>query len=148
MNPFCPSHQMATVLRETGKSRISCIRVIVSRRGGACKRALANGQKLRQIEGMPIPVDFLRVVLGLLCVFFAHFLGRSIVRVRRGLPVRGLYGWVIRTAITGGAILWHRGLDNVAIVAFTLAAASLAVGVWDEQRPKKQEDLTKAIFGG
>ena len=96
---------------------------------------------------MPIPVDFLRVVVGLFCLFFAHFLGRSMVRVRRGQNPRGLYGWVIRTAITAGAILWHRGLDGVAIVAFTLAAASLVVGAWDEQRPKKQEDLTREIFG-
>jgi hypothetical protein len=33
------------------------------------------------------------------------------------------------------------------IVAFTLSAASLVVGIWDEQRPKKQEDLTREIFG-
>ena len=97
---------------------------------------------------MPIPVDFLRVVLGLLCLFFAHFLGRSIIRVRRGLPARSLYGWLIRTGIAAGAILWHRGLDGVAIAALTLGAASLVVGAWDEQRPKKQEDLTKEIFGG
>jgi hypothetical protein len=97
---------------------------------------------------MPIPVDFLRIVLGLLCLFFAHFLGRSIVRVQRGSPARGLYGWLIRTAITAGAILWHRGLDGISIGALTLAAAVLVVGVWDEQRPKKREDLTKEIFGG
>ena len=96
---------------------------------------------------MPIPMDGLRVVLGLLCLFFAHLLGRSIVRARRGQGSRSLYGWLIRTAITAGAILWRRGLDNIAVVAFTLAAASLAVGMWDEQRPKKQEDLTKEIFG-
>ena len=89
----------------------------------------------------------LRVLLGLLCLFFAHFLGRSIVRVRRGQRVRGLYGWLIRTMITAGAILWHRGLDTIAIAIFTLAAASLVVGVWDEQRPKDEEDLTKEIFG-
>jgi hypothetical protein len=29
-----------------------------------------------------------------------------------------------------------------------LAAASLVVGVWNEQRPEEQEDLTKEIFGG
>ena len=89
----------------------------------------------------------LRVLLGLLCLFFAHFLGRSIVRVRRGQRARSLYGWLLRTVITAGAILWHRGLDTIAIAIFTLAAASLVVGVWDEQRPKDQEDLTKEIFG-
>jgi hypothetical protein len=69
------------------------------------------------------------------------------VRVRRGSPARRLYGSLIRTAITAGAILWRRGLDGVAIGAFTLAAASLVVGAWDEPRPKKPEDLTKEIFG-
>ncbi len=97
---------------------------------------------------MPIPLDVLRVVLGLLCLLFAHYLGRSIVRVRRGQRARGLYGWLVRTAISGGAILWNRGLDGISIAAFTLAAASLVVGVWEEQRPKKQEDLTREIFGG
>ena len=29
-------------------------------------------------------MDFLRVVLGLFCLFFAHYLGRSIVRARIG----------------------------------------------------------------
>ncbi len=96
---------------------------------------------------MPIPLDFLRVLLGLLCVFFAHFLGRSIVRMRRGSSARSLYGWLVRTAIAAGAILWRRGLDGISIGVFTLAAAVLVVGVWDEQRPKKQEDLTKEIFG-
>jgi len=96
---------------------------------------------------MPIPLDFLRVVLGLFCLFFAHFLGRSIVRVRRGQNVRSLYGWLIRTGIAAGAILWHRGLDGISIAVLTLAAAALVVGAWDEQRPKKQEDLTKEIFG-
>jgi len=69
------------------------------------------------------------------------------VRAGRGLGARSMYGWLLRTAITAGAILWGRGLDGIAIVAFTLAAASLAVGMWEEQRPKKQEDLTKEIFG-
>src|ERR1017187_2792427 len=97
---------------------------------------------------MPKPGGILRVGLGLRQMFLGHFLGGSIVRWRRGQRVRGLYGWLIRTAIAAGAILWHRGLDAIAIGAFTLAAAALVVGVWDEQRPKKQEDLTKEIFGG
>ena len=97
---------------------------------------------------MPVPLDILRAVLGLLCVFFAHFLGRSIVRLRRGLQrPRNFYGWLIRMAIAGGVILWRRGFDAISIATLVLAAASLALGVWDEQRPKKQEDLTKQIFG-
>jgi hypothetical protein len=102
---------------------------------------------MESMQSMPIPVEILRGVLGLLCLLFAHFLGRSMVRVWRGMRARGLYGWVIRFAITAGAILWRHGQDGLTIVAFTLSAASLVVGIWDEQRPKKQEDLTREIFG-
>ena len=109
---------------------------------------LANGRDLRKIESMPIPLDVLRVVLGPLCLFFAHLLGRSIVRVKRGQNARSLYGWLVRTAIALGAVLWHRGLDGISIAVFTLSAASLVLGVWMEQRPKPQEDLTREIFGG
>jgi hypothetical protein len=45
-------------------------------------------------------------------------------------------------------LVWRHGLDGIAIAVFTLTAASLVVEAWDEQRPKKQEDLTKEIFGG
>ena len=98
---------------------------------------------------MPIPLDMLRGILGLLCLFFAHFLGRSILRVSRGQQrSRHLVGWLLRTLICVGGVLWNRGVDTMAIVIFTLAAASLVIGAWDEQRPKKQEDLTRQIFGG
>ena len=90
----------------------------------------------------------MRVVLGVLCVFFAHFLGRSVVRVRRGRPARGMYGWILRLTIGGAALMWRSGLDTLAIVMFTMSAAALVIGVWDEQRPKKEEDLTREIFGG
>jgi hypothetical protein len=96
---------------------------------------------------MPIPVDFLRMVLGLFCLYFGHFLGRSMVRVRRGQNPRSLYGWLIRLGIAAGVLVWRHGLDGIAIAVLTLTAASLVVGAWDEQRPKKQEDLTKEIFG-
>jgi len=97
---------------------------------------------------MPVPLDALRCLLGLLCLFFAHFVGRSIVRVRRGQQrSRSLYGWLIRMVVTAGAILWHRGLDSISIAALVLAAGALAAGIWDEQRPKQQEDLTRQIFG-
>ena len=109
--------------------------------------ALANAAGLSQIENMPIPLNVLRCFLGLLCLFFAHFLGRSIVRVQHGQRGRSLAGWLIRTLIAAGAILWHRGLDTITIVFYTLSAMSLVIGAWDEQRPKPQDDLTKEIFG-
>jgi hypothetical protein len=97
---------------------------------------------------MPIPLDFLRGVLGMLAILFAHLLGRSIVRVRRGSArPRYLYGWLIRMLLCAGAVLWRSGLDRISIVVFVLAAASLALGAWSELRPKKQEDVVGKIFG-
>jgi hypothetical protein len=97
---------------------------------------------------MPIPLNILRAALGLLCLLFAHFLGRSLVRVRRGQSPRSMYGWLVRLAITAGGLVWRRGLDGLAIAAFTLSAAALVLGAWLEQRPRNEEDLTGEIFGG
>lgn len=70
------------------------------------------------------------------------------MRQRRGLQrSRNFYGWLIRSLITAGAITWRRGFDRITIAAFVLAAGAMAIGIWDEQRPKPQEDLTKQIFG-
>ena len=97
---------------------------------------------------MGIPLNLLRALLGLFCLFFAHMLGRSIVRVRRGVArPRSMYGWLVRTLITAATILWGRGLDRIALVVYILAAASLALGYWDEYRPKYHEDLTRKMFG-
>jgi hypothetical protein len=97
---------------------------------------------------MAVPLNLLRALLGLFCIFFAYLLGRSIIRLRRGLQrPRSLYGWLIRMLVTAAAILWGRGLDRIAVVVYVLAAASLALGIWDERRPKKQEDLTRQMFG-
>jgi hypothetical protein len=95
-----------------------------------------------------IPLDILRGFLGLLLMFFAHFLGRAIVRVRvRHEPPRKLYGWLVRALVTTLAILYQRGFDSIAIAELALAAASLAAGVWDENRPRREEDLTGQMFG-
>jgi hypothetical protein len=96
-----------------------------------------------------IPLEILRVAVGLLLLFFAHFLGRSIVRVRAGRQQpRSVVGWIVRTLIAVFLILWRRGFDSISIAALALAAAALALGIWEESRPKRQEDLTKQIFGG
>ena len=97
---------------------------------------------------MPVPIEFLRGLLGALCVFFAHFLGRSLVRVIQGKQKQSrLVAWAVRTLITGAAILYRHPLDVVAIIVFVLALLSAAAGAWDEYRPKPEpEDLTKRIF--
>lgn len=94
---------------------------------------------------MPVPIDLLRAVLGLLCVFFAHWLGRSAARARRG-GKHGLFRWTVRTVLTGLAVAWRYGLDGVMIAVLLGAAASAGLGAWLESRPPKPgEDLSEQI---
>ena len=102
---------------------------------------------MRHIKGMPVSMEVLRGVLALLCIFFAHFLGRSVARVYLGkVPQKRMYSWLLRTLITALAIPWRHGLDTLSLAAFLIAAVVLAFGVWDELRPRREEDLTQEIF--
>ncbi len=95
---------------------------------------------------MPVPLDLLRVVLGLLCVFFAHMLGRAAVEAgREGRPQR-VVSWTLRTLVTGLGVAWRHGLDAIMIATLAAAAAAAAAGVWLALRPREEEDLTKEIF--
>ena len=97
---------------------------------------------------MPVPIEFMRGVLGLLCLFFGHMAGRSAAAVRDGRhKVSRLYAWIIRTVVCGAALLFRHEVDMVVIGVYALAAASFAAGWWLEQRPKPEaEDLTHEIF--
>src|SRR5437879_118373 len=95
---------------------------------------------------MPVSLDFLRGLLGGLSLFFAHFLGRAIVKVSKGRErKRALYMWTLRFALTVGAVV-YRSVDRLAIIILALDVAAFAVGWWDEWRPKHEEDLTHTIF--
>jgi hypothetical protein len=96
---------------------------------------------------MPVPFGLLRGMLGLLCLFFAHFLGRSWIRFRRGSEkISRLIAWTLRTVVTLLGVLWFRPLDAFAIVVIVLGAVSLAAGLFLEWQPKHEEDLTRTIF--
>jgi hypothetical protein len=96
---------------------------------------------------MPVPIEFLRGVLGLLCLFFAHLAGRTAWAVRTGrAKTSRLYAWIIRTTVCAGALLFRHSVDGVAIAVFALAAVAAGAGWWVESRPKKEEDLTREIF--
>ncbi len=97
---------------------------------------------------MAVPLEFLRGVLGLLCVSFGHMAGRSAVRVRKGEQrVSKLYGWIIRATITALAVAWRHGLDGVTVMVLAAAVVSAAAGAWIESRPRKpEEDLSKELF--
>lgn len=97
---------------------------------------------------MPASIIFLRCFLGLLCVAFAHVLGRAAYRKFK-LNARGSYfmRWALRTAVTGAGAMWHGGLDGLSLSLVGLSIASAAAGFYLERRPPKQEeDLTEVIF--
>lgn len=90
---------------------------------------------------------FLRGMLGAFCVFFALFLGRSIIRFqKRREPQSKMLAWALRTFVTAAAVIFRVGFDRVTIVAYALAAASLAAGAYLEWRPKRDDDLHKVMF--
>ena len=94
-----------------------------------------------------IPLELLRGILLLLCLFFAFQFGRSLARARRGERRARPYSWAIRTLLTGAALAWRHALDATVIGAWVLAGAAFALGIWVGMRPPApQEDLTKEIF--
>lgn len=115
------------------------------------RNSIANAGALRQIENMrpsQVPFELLRGVLLVLGIFFAHFLGRSIARVRRGdQRLSGVYAWALRTLVAGAAVAWPYGLDATTLGAWTLALAALAAGIWVGTRPRRApDDPSKEIF--
>ena len=95
---------------------------------------------------MQVSLDVLRGVLGALSIFFAHFLGRTIVKVAKGKERRRpLFTWALRFALTAAAVC-YRAVDRLAIVVLLLDVLAFAVGWWDEWRPKHEEDLTHTMF--
>lgn len=106
-----------------------------------------SDRRTRYSEDMPVPIEFLRGVLGILCIVFAHMAGRSAYGIARGDQKKSrFYAWMIRATLCGGALLFRHEVDGVVIGVFALAAVAAGVGWWVESRPKQTEDLTHEIF--
>ena len=96
---------------------------------------------------MPIPLDFMRGILGVFCILSAHMAGRAAAAVRRGdAKLSRLYGWILRTVLCGAVLIFRHDIDLLVMAIWTLAAVGFAGGIWDASRPKEQEDLTHEIF--
>lgn len=95
---------------------------------------------------MPVSLEVLRTILGVLCVLFAYMLGRETVHARREGRPRRVVSWTLRTALTGLAVAWRHGLDGITIATLAGAAVAAGVGVWMAMRPKVEEDLSREIF--
>ncbi|PWU09595.1 MAG: hypothetical protein C5B51_05965 [Terriglobia bacterium] len=96
---------------------------------------------------MPVSYEFLRGVLGVLCVLFAHMAGRSAIAVRkRRQKLSKFYGWVVRAAVCALGLSLRHPLDTIDIAVWLLSLAAFAAGWWDASREKSTEDLTREIF--
>jgi hypothetical protein len=84
----------------------------------------------------------LRIVLGLLALFFGYSLGRVAMRLYLANQpwVRAL-SWILRTTVCLAGVLWSHGFDLVSIVFLALTAASGAAGAWLAFRPKHAEEI-------
>lgn len=96
---------------------------------------------------MPVPIEFLRGILGVLCVLFAHMLGRAGAGVYQGvLRKPRMYGWLVRTLVTGLAVMWRSGLDTVTLAVWAAAALAAAAGAWLQLRPREpEEEITLSL---
>jgi hypothetical protein len=94
-----------------------------------------------------VPFAFLRGLLGVLCVVFAHMAGRTWmgVRKRRVRPAR-FYGWLLRTAACVAVLAFRNPLNTLTIVVWILAAAAFLAGAWTVSREKPPDDLTSTMF--
>jgi hypothetical protein len=84
-----------------------------------------------------MPIELLRILLGLLAVFFAYALGRAIIRLRREKkPYTKALTWALRTTVCLFGVMWNRGLDATSIAFLVLCAAAFALGSHIEGRPR------------
>ena len=96
---------------------------------------------------MPASFEFLRGVLGVLCVLFAHMAGRSAaaVRKRKQKPSK-LYAWIARGAVCGVVLALRHPLDLIDLTVWSLGLAAFAAGWLAVAREKEPENLTHQIF--
>jgi hypothetical protein len=100
-----------------------------------------------KVRVLPVSLEFLAGVLGVLGIFFAYLAGRSGAQVRKGTQkLTRFYGWLIRAAACLIVIALRHPLDAMDLIVWSLAAAFFALAWWDAARAKPEEDLSKEMF--
>ena|ERR1039458_8112929 len=96
---------------------------------------------------MAVPIEFLRGVLGVICIGCAYMTGRTVATVRKGWhkPSR-LYGWIVRMVLCLAAVAFRHPVDVVDIVIWALSAVAFSSACWNMSREKEEEDLSHTIF--
>jgi hypothetical protein len=94
-----------------------------------------------------VPIEFIRGVLGLLCLFFGYMGGRAAAAVHKGRirPAR-LYTWILRMVVCSVALVIRHPIDAVAILVWTIEIALFGVGYWMVLNQRPPEDLSHEIF--
>lgn len=89
-----------------------------------------------------IYVEFARVVLGLLAIFFAFYLGRSTAALWRGrTTLRRTCTWAFRTLAALLGVFWARRFDVPAILVLAGMAIAVAGGALHALRAREEEPL-------
>lgn len=89
-----------------------------------------------------VPIQLLRVGLGLLAALFAYSLGRTVIRLRRqNQPYRKALTWVLRILVCVFAVFWQRGFDVTSITTLALVVAAFGLGAYLEWRPRHVEEI-------
>jgi hypothetical protein len=92
-------------------------------------------------------LGFLRGMLGVFCIAFASFFGRSFIRLRQDRERKSrTIAWALRTVVTGLAVVWRAGFDALTIAVVTGAVFFFAAGGYFEWRPKRHDELDRVMF--
>jgi hypothetical protein len=96
---------------------------------------------------MPVSLEFLRGIAGVIGIGCAYMMGRAWVLVRKGRQKQSrFFGWVFRTVLCMIAVGLRHDIDTADIVIWVLAALAFAAAVWQYWREKPEEDLTRTMF--
>jgi hypothetical protein len=94
-----------------------------------------------------VPMEFIRGVLALLCLFFGHMGGRAAAAVAKGRqPQHRVFTWIVRMLLASGALVFRHPIDTLVIAVWALELAFFGAGYWLVVNQKPPEDLTHEIF--
>jgi hypothetical protein len=94
-----------------------------------------------------VPIEFMRGVVGLLCLFFGYMGGRAAAAVAKRLqPASRLFTWILRMVVASALLVFRTPIDTLVIGVWTTEMALFGLGYWLVTNQKPPEDLTHEIF--
>jgi hypothetical protein len=94
-----------------------------------------------------VPVEFIRGVLGLLCLFFGHMGGRAAAAAVKGLQkTTRLYAWILRMILCSAMLVFRHPIDNLVVAIWGLELVAFGLGYWMVLHQKPPEDLSHELF--